>query len=161
MDFIVRKKIALTMSFTLVDSLPLPRVFNDSSTERLIASNALRLASTGPEMSDFWDATASQLGLGSKIDAPAENAEERDSLRAEIDVVVARDLFGLTLDEMRFLLDPTDVLGADCNFETFGALKRAEEKAFDGHFRTRDLILRTWDRLPIPHQAQAALVKQA
>jgi hypothetical protein len=46
---------------------------------------------------------------------------------------------------MRFLLDPADILGADCGFETFGALKRAEEKAFAGHFRTRDVILSVWD----------------
>ena len=61
-------------------------------------------------------------------------------------ILVARDMFGLTRDEMRYLLDPTDILGPDCGFETFGALQRAEKKAY-GEFRTRRLILEAWDGL--------------
>ena len=61
---------------------------------------------------------------------------------------MARDLYGLTKDEMRYLLDPADILGPEAEFETFGALKRAEEREF-GHFLTRDLILETWDALEV------------
>ena len=78
---------------------------------------------------------------------PAESEPERELLRTEIDVLVARDLFGLTRDEMRYLLDPADLLGADCGFETFGALQRAERRQF-GEFRTQRLILEAWERLP-------------
>lgn len=78
---------------------------------------------------------------------PAEDVQLRRALRAEIDVLVARDVFGLTRDEMRYLLDPGDILGRDCGFETFGALMRAEFKAFRV-FVTRDLILATWGSLP-------------
>jgi hypothetical protein len=159
-DFIVRKKVALTMSFTLVDSLPLPREFNDRLPERLIASNALRLAATGPEMSEFWNATAPMLGLNPAVERPVEDSPARDQLQAEIDVLVARDLFGITLDEMRYLLDPADILGPDCGFETFGALKRAEEKQW-GRFRTRDLILNVWDRLQSPKSTNSTLVERA
>jgi hypothetical protein len=86
------------------------------------------------------------LGLTSATEGPVEEISERERLRAEIDVLVARDLFGMTRDEMRYLLDPSDILGVDCGFETFGALKRAEEKQWDGAFRTRDLIMETWSR---------------
>jgi len=161
MDFIVRKKVSLKMSFTLVDSLPLPREFNDHPLERLIALDALRLAATGPEMTEFWSTTAPMLGLNPRTEAPVVNTQERDQLRAEIDVLVARDLFGITRNEMRYLLDPADILGADCEFETFGALKRAEEKQWNGRFRTRDLILDTWDSLRLPTAADNSLVGTA
>jgi hypothetical protein len=63
---------------------------------------------------------------------------------------VARDFFGLTLGEMRYLLDPGDVLGPDCGFETFGALKRAEGRESGGAFTTRDQILEAWRTLRVP-----------
>ena len=150
MDFIVRKKVALKMSFTLVDSLPLPRLFDDRPLEHDIATRALCLAATGQEMVAFWQQTAPTLGLDLKREQPIEEPSERARLQAEIDVIVARDLFGMTRDEMRYLLDPSDILGADCGFETFGALKRAEAKQWDGAFHTRDLIMETWDRLMVP-----------
>jgi hypothetical protein len=160
LDFLARKKAALHMTFTIMDSLPLPRIYDDTPVERGIASRALSLAATGREMSEFWSSTALSLGLNPGSERPEENLAQRESLRAEIDVLVARDLFALSKDEMRYLLDPSDILGSDCGFETFGALKRAEEKAFDGHFRTRDLILTTWDRLPA-QSGRPELVKSA
>jgi hypothetical protein len=56
---------------------------------------------------------------------------------------------------MRYLLDPADILGADCGFETFGALKRAEMRISRNKFTSRDLILRTWDELPSPRSLPA------
>ena len=53
----------------------------------------------------------------------------------------------LSRDEMRYVLDPGDILGRDCGFETFGALMRAEFRAHKA-FVTRNLILTTWDSLP-------------
>ena len=90
------------------------------------------------------------MELAPASDRPCENPAQRTSLRAELDVLVARDFFGLTPDEMRYLLDPGDVLGPDCGFETFGALKRAERRASGGAFTTRDLILDTWRTLRVP-----------
>jgi hypothetical protein len=101
-------------------------------------------------MADFWNTTAPMLGIDPAVEKSAEDLPERDRLRAELDVLVARDLFGLTKDEMRYLLDPSDILGPDCGFETFGALKRAEGKQWNGRFHTRDLILDAWNRLPSP-----------
>ncbi len=60
---------------------------------------------------------------------------------------ISGDLFGLTIEEMRYLLDPTDILGPDCGFETFGALQRSERHEF-GDFRTRRMILEAWEHLP-------------
>jgi hypothetical protein len=114
-----------------------------------IAQRALLLTATGSEMSEFWDRAASSVGL-SHVDSPCEDPVRRKTLRAELDVLVARDFFGLSKDEMRYLLDPADILGPDCGFETFGALKRSEARASGGAFTSRNLILQTWDRLPSP-----------
>jgi hypothetical protein len=149
MDFVVRKKVSTNMTYTVVDTLPLPRRYAESAIEREIARRALRLSALGPEMTDFWNVTAPLLDLDPKGESPVATPDHRLMLRAELDVLVARDLFGITRDEMRYLLDPADVLGADCGFETFGALKRAENKRWNGRFPTRDRILEVWDSLGI------------
>ncbi|MGO9059851.1 MAG: Eco57I restriction-modification methylase domain-containing protein, partial [Candidatus Binataceae bacterium] len=149
-DFIVRKKVALTMSYTLLDSLPLPRIWSGTPLELEIAQRTLKLSATAAEMSAFWSHAAQQLGIDAKSDHPCEDPVRREKLRAELDVLVARDFFGLTPEEMRYLLDPADILGPDCGFETFGALKRAEIRASGGAFTSRDLILKTWHTLPVP-----------
>jgi hypothetical protein len=150
LDFVVRKKVGLKMAFNIVDSLPMPRTYTGTPIEFEIARRALLLSATGTEMERFWGETAAALGFANGSEAPVEEREQRRRLRAELDVLVARDLYGLALDEVRYLLDPTDILGPDVGFETFGALKRAEEREFGGRFLTRDLIISTWQSLPSP-----------
>ena len=53
---------------------------------------------------------------------------------------------GLTRDELRYVLDPSDVLGDDYPSETFRVLKNKEIKEF-GEYRTRRLVLEAWDKL--------------
>jgi len=78
--------------------------------------------------------------------APAKWDEDRRAiLRAELDAYYAR-LYGLTRDELRYILDPKDVHGPDFPGETFRVLKEKEERAF-GEYRTRRLVLEAWDRL--------------
>jgi len=141
--------VSLNITLTLMDSLPLPRSYGCSLVEQAIAARSLCLAATGPEMEPFWNDAAPLLGLDPTRDVSCEVPIDRDHLRAELDVLVARDLFGLTRDEMRYLLDPVDILGPDCGFETFGALKRSELRQY-AEFRTRQLILETWDSMPSP-----------
>jgi hypothetical protein len=71
--------------------------------------------------------------------------ERRALLRAELDAYYAR-LYGLTRDELRYILDPADVLGADYPSETFRVLKNNETRQF-GEYRTRRLVLEAWDVL--------------
>jgi hypothetical protein len=146
-DFIARKKVALKMAFNVVDSLPLPRAYDGKAVEREIARRALLLAATGPEMVPFWREAAPRVGLDPHDYSPVENIEQRRQLRAELDVLVARDLYGLAKAEMAYLLDPAAILGAGCGFEPFGALKRAEAREFGGKFLTREMILDGWDHL--------------
>jgi len=148
-DFVAKPKVSLHMSFTVVDSLPLPRAYSGTYTEREIARRALQLTATGPEMATFWRESAQRVGFHPLTDKPEEDPEKRRRLRAEVDVLVARDLYGLTRDEMRYVMDPSDILGPDCAFETFGALKRADEREFNDRYLTRDMILEAWDELAV------------
>jgi hypothetical protein len=70
----------------------------------------------------------------------------RALLRAELDAWFAR-AYGLTRDELRYILDPADVHGPDFPGETFRVLKEKETAKF-GEFRTRRLLLEAWNRLP-------------
>ena len=66
-------------------------------------------------------------------------------LRAELDAWYAR-AYGLSRDELRYILDPTDMKGPDYPSETFRVLKVNEIKRF-GEYRTARLVLQAWDRL--------------
>jgi hypothetical protein len=69
----------------------------------------------------------------------------RAVLKAELDAIYAK-LYGLTTEELRYILDPQDVYGADFPGETFRVLKEKEIRNF-GEYRTRRLVLEAWERL--------------
>lgn len=141
MDFIVRKKVALKMSYTVLDSLPFPRLSKDDQTARAIVSRALKLTCCGPEMIGFWNSMAEEgwVALVSASGPPPgiEDDAERLRLRAELDTIVARDVFNLTATEMDYIL------------ATFSSWRQREEKKY-GEFRTRRLILEAWEALEKP-----------
>ena len=60
-------------------------------------------------------------------------------------LLVAHEVYGLTREEMLYILDPTNLLGDDCGIETFRALKNREIREY-GEYRTQRLVLETWDR---------------
>ena len=66
-------------------------------------------------------------------------------LPAELDAHCA-PLYRLTRDELRYILDPADVMGANYPSETFRVLKNGELREF-GEYRTQRLVLEAWDRL--------------
>jgi len=72
------------------------------------------------------------------------NSARRAQLRAELDAYYAR-LYGLTRDELRYILDPSDVMSEDYPSETFRVLKNNEMREF-GEYRTRRLVLEAWDQ---------------
>lgn len=79
----------------------------------------------------------------------------RADLRAELDALFALK-YGLSRDELRYVLDPADTHGADYPSETFRGLKRNEESAL-GEFRTRRLVLDAYDRLSGSHLASGPI----
>jgi len=71
--------------------------------------------------------------------------DRRAILRAELDAFYAR-AYGLTRDELRYILDPADVKGADYPSETFRVLKQNEIRRY-GEYRTARLVLAAWDKM--------------
>jgi hypothetical protein len=153
MDYLARRKGALHLTFTVMDSLPLPISFADTPVHRAIATRALQLGAVGKEMTPLWKEGRQLLQLR-EDEVQASDPATRETLRAELEVLVARDLFGLTKAEFNYIIDPADVL-PDATFENFGALKRAEVREFGGVFRTKELILETWKTLGVPSTADA------
>jgi hypothetical protein len=124
------------MSYTILDSLPFPRPEKTMSWIRKLVLAALRLTCTGPEMIGYWNSIA-QRGWVAPVpaDTPPPGVSDegaRLQLRAEIDAVVARDLFGLSRPALDYIL------------ETFPIVKRKDEERF-GEYRTKLLILQAYD----------------
>lgn len=71
--------------------------------------------------------------------------DRRSILKAELDAIYAK-LYGLTTEELRYILDPQDVYGPDFPGETFRVLKEKEIRLY-GEYRTRRLVLEAWERL--------------
>ncbi|NEJ31730.1 N-6 DNA methylase [Rhizobium leguminosarum] len=145
MDFLVRKKVSLTMSYTIMDSLPFPRDFANTPSAAAISRRVCALCAVGDEMEEFR-AQAVMAGILEASDAVIEAPDQRAVVAAEIDALVARDVFGQSKQEMLYVLNPDNILGPDCGVETFKALRNAELREFK-EFRTQRLIEEAWDRL--------------
>lgn len=71
--------------------------------------------------------------------------DRRTVLKAELDAIYAK-LYGLTTDELRYILDPQDVYGPDFPGETFRVLKEKEIRNY-GEYRTKRLVMEAWEKL--------------
>lgn len=69
----------------------------------------------------------------------------RAILRAELDAKILT-LYGLTRDQLRYILDPNDVFGSDYPSETFRVLKNNDIAKY-GEYRTAKLVLQAYDQL--------------
>jgi hypothetical protein len=74
--------------------------------------------------------------------------EARRSTVAEIDAFIGH-LWGLSREELVFILDPRKAMGENYPSETFRGLRDAEIKEF-GEYRTQRLVLEAWDRIVEP-----------
>jgi hypothetical protein len=146
MDFLVRKKVALTMSYTIMDTLPFPRDRSTTPAAEAIIARAYALSACGPEMAGFRASAPGTPGIPLGIE-PVEDPNERARLTAEIEVLVAREVYGLSRDDLLFLLDPDNILGPNSGVETFKALRNREQRTY-GEYRTQRMVLEAWDRLP-------------
>ena len=72
------------------------------------------------------------------------NPERRAILQAEIDAIIGH-LYGLSTEDMRYILDPEDVCGPGCINETFRVLKDNEIRQY-GEYRTKRLVMEAWTR---------------
>ena len=103
-------------------------------------------------MIPFWNLLAAD-GWVTATDDPTQipgdtNEDARLQLRAEIDAIVARDIFELTRPELEYILS------------TFPTQQRYQEEQY-GDFRSRHLILQYFDFLAESAQAQSGVVQSS
>lgn len=140
-DYVVRQKLGGTnMTYGYCMQFPVvpPSRYTDADLA-FIVPRVLELSYTADDLK----AWAEDLGFtGPPF---AFDRTRRSEIRAELDAYYAQ-LYGLTRDELRYILDPADVMGEDYPSETFRVLKNRELREF-GEFRTQRLVLAAWDAL--------------
>ena len=141
LDYVARQKVGGNhLTYSCVKQLPVlrPEAYEEREIQ-FIVPRVLELTYTSNAMRPF----ARDIGYEG---APFRfDPERRAILRAELDAVFA-NLYGLSRDELRFILDPADTHGPDYPTETFRVLKKNEIREF-GEYRTQRLVLQAWDRL--------------
>ncbi len=147
-DFAARFKVGgINMNFFLVKQFPVisPEHYKSQDIE-FIVPRVLELTYTAEDLNHFCaDLAVYDRRPAAERGRPFTwNTERRAQLRAELDAYYAH-LFGLTRDELRYVLDPDDVMGPDYPSETFRVLKNNEIREF-GEYRTQRLVLEAWDR---------------
>ena len=156
LDFVARQKIGgTTLNYFYVKQFPvLPPERYTPTDLAYIVPRVLELTHTAHDMQAWADDLLAALPSadprppeqhGTSLPPFPWNPERRAQLRAELDAYYAR-LYGLTRDELRYILDPADVMGEDYPSETFRVLKKNEIQEF-GEYRTQRLVLDAWDQL--------------
>ena len=141
LDYFVRTKVAgLNLNFFILKQFPVLSPDKYSEDDLIfITPRVLRLTYTAYDLKNWAE------DLGYNGEPFTFDPDSRAILRSELDAYYAK-LYGLTRDELRYILDPADVMGADYPSETFAVLKRSEIKEF-GEYRTQRLVLEAWDKL--------------
>lgn len=139
MDFILRQKLpGANVNIFYVKQLPIlpPEAFAPADVE-FIASRVAMLTRTADDINAVW-----------LTEYPAytfQEPRERLKIRAELDAYVAK-MYGLTREELRYILDPSDVMGPEHPSVTFPGLKKKETELY-GEYLTQRLVLEAYDKL--------------
>ena len=139
LDFVARQKVSgLHLRRNVIVQLPIlpPERYTEEDI-RFVGQRVLELSYTSRALDGF----ANEMGYQGP---PFRwDSDRRALLKAELDAYFAY-LYGLSRDELRYILDPQDVMGSDYPSETFRVIKENDCKAF-GEYRTRRLVLEAWD----------------
>ncbi|OSZ72088.1 type II DNA modification enzyme [Sphingomonas sp. IBVSS1] len=140
-DFVARTKLGGTnLNWFYVAQFPfLPPSAYDEAALAFIVPRVLELTYTSHSMAPF------ARDLGHEGPPFAWDEDRRANLRAELDAWYAL-AYGLSRDELRYVLDPKDVMGEDYPSETFRVLQKNEIAKY-GEYRTRRLVLAAYDAL--------------
>lgn len=140
-DYVSRVKMGGTnFSYYIFSQTPVlpPSAYTEANLA-FIVPRVLELTYTSHAMATF----ARDLGYEG---APFPWDEDRRALlRAELDAWYAL-AYGLNRDELRYVLDPKDVMGVDYPSETFRVLQKNEIARY-GEYRTQRLVLAAYDEL--------------
>ena len=140
-DYCARQKVSgNNLSTFILEQLPVISSARYSKADiDFISPRVLELTYTA------WDLQPFAQDIGYDGEPFVWNPARRSVLRADLDAYYA-NLYGFTRDELRYILDPSDIYGPDFPSETFRVLKNNEMKQF-GEYRTQRLVLEAWDRL--------------
>ena len=122
-------------SFKQLPILP-PEAFAPADVE-FIASRVAMLTRTADDINKVW-----------LTDYPAytfQEPRERLMIRAQLDAYIAK-MYGLTREELQYILDPSAVMGPDHPSVTFPGLKRKEIELY-GEYLTQRLVLTAYDAI--------------
>jgi len=141
LDYISRQKVGGThLTYGYLKQFPtIPPEKYTQENKTFICSRIVELTYTSQALKDW----AQELGY--QGEPFGFDPARRALLRAELDAYYAR-LYGLSREDLRYILDPADVMGEDYPSETFRGLKKKEMKEY-GEYRTGRLVLEAWDRL--------------
>lgn len=141
LDYVARQKVGgLHLTYGYLKQFPVlpPDHYTDADLA-FIVPRVLELTYTAYDLKPWAE------DLGYTGDPFPFNPDRRAQIRAELDAYYAK-LYGLTRDELRYILDPADIMGEDYPSETFRVLKNKEIKEH-GEYRTQRLVLKAWDGL--------------
>jgi hypothetical protein len=160
LDYVARQKVGgthLTYGFLKQFAMLPPEAFSPKVL-RFVVPRVLELSFTSSSLSSMYDdVVACDPAYDPRPEGgrhrpfsfcePADRSLLRRALvRAELDAVFAH-LYRLRRDDLRFILDPREVMGEDYPSVTFPGLKRNETgNPLIGEYRTRRLVLEAWDR---------------
>ena len=138
-DYLIRQKApSAHVNFFILQQIPIlpPEWYSEDEIE-FISSRVAKLTRNHDYINKVW--------LTDYPEYPFGTAESRLEIRAELDALYAKK-YGLTRDELDFVLDPSEAESPDYPSETFPVLKREELNLY-GEFRTRRLVLEAFDKL--------------
>ena len=141
LDYVAKQKIPGTnVNYFLVEQFPILTPSSYSSEEiDFLNERVVELTYTNTQLTDF----ASDFGYSGE---PFKwDGVRRALLRAELDAFFGRK-YGLSKEELEFILEPATVFGEDYPSETFRVLKDNEIERH-GEYRTQRLVLEAWDRM--------------
>lgn len=145
LDYIVRVKVGgINMTYNYLEQFPMlpPEAYSEDDIA-FISSRVLELSYTTHRMKPLAEA----LGY----DGPPFpwDDDRRAQVRAELDAYYAR-LYGLTSNELAYILAPETRYPEACPTVTFPGLRNNEIKRY-GEYRTQRLVLAAWDAQAPPH----------
>ena len=140
-DYLAKQKVGGShlKNFVIKQIPVLPPQRYSADAIKYIVPRVLELTYTSHSLAPF----AQDLGFSGTPFTWDES--RRAKLRAELDGWYAHS-YGLTRNELQYILDPAEVMGEGYPSETFRVLKNNELNKF-GEYRTRRLVLEAWDRL--------------
>ena len=144
LDYVARQSMnGSHLSDYIVKQLPIlpPQRYAPRDLD-FISPRVLELTYTSSSLKE-WAAALGYEGPVFKYDV-----DRRAVLSAELDAYYGH-IYGLSREELVYILDPKAAMGPKHPSETFRGLKNNETKEF-GEYRTQRLVLGAWDRIIEP-----------